>query len=171
MNLTSTLVALSIGVLSPISVACNSTPVAVTVAEKGDRPDLEHQNLGKGGLAISGYDPVSYFEVGGSKPRKGKSELSVRERGVTYRFATKENMELFKKSPAKFEPYYGGWCAYAMADGSKVEIDPTSYLIQDGHLLLFYKSFFNNTRKTWSKKPADYAVKADRRWAEVIKTD
>lgn len=131
------------------------------------RADYDHLNLGKKGLAIEGYDPVAYFEEGGAKPTKGKKELSYKVKGVTYRFSTKENLALFKKDPAKYEPAYGGWCAYAMADGDKVEVDPESYLIQDGKLMLFYKSFFHNTRKSWMKKPKDYQAKADKAWTKI----
>ena len=36
------------------------------------RPALDEYNLGKGRLALAGYDPVAYFDVGGGKPTKGK---------------------------------------------------------------------------------------------------
>src|SRR5213594_1234459 len=73
------------------------------------------------GTAISGYDPVAYFQEG--KAEKGKKELAVFVQGVTYYFATLQNKEEFKKNPVKYEPQYGGWCAYAMGkDGSKVDV-------------------------------------------------
>lgn len=157
---------------APLTAACMAAApqpaTEVMLLQDGDRPDLKHLNLDKSGLAIKGYDPVSYFPEGGSKPRKGKSELAFKDRGVTYRFATKENLELFKKSPAKFEPHYGGWCAFAMADGAKVEVDPKSYVIQGGRLMLFYKSFFNDTRKKWNKKSAELEAKANKAWGEIV---
>jgi len=138
------------------------------VLEEGDRPDKPHLNLDRSGLVLSGYDPVAYFPEGGSQPKKGKAELSLKQGGVTWRFATEENRERFEASPAKFDPAYGGWCAYAMADGAKVEVDPESYLIQDGRLMLFYKGFLNDTRKKWQKKPADYQARADREWTRIV---
>ena len=127
-----------------------------------ERADLRFCNLDKKGLAIEGYDPVAYFPEGGSSPKKGKREISYGYRGVTYRFANADNRERFKRTPARYEAAYGGWCAYAMADGKQVEVDPESYLIQDGRLMLFYKSFFNDTKKKWSKKPEKLQARGGR---------
>ncbi|MFT5051705.1 MAG: YHS domain-containing protein [Chlamydiales bacterium] len=172
MNLTSTVLALAATVLASPLIGCGSAPVAIVAqGSQGVRPDLEQQNVDRDGLAIAGYDPVSYFEGGASKPQRGKPEHSLLERGVTYRFATAENLELFKSTPGKYEPAYGGWCAYAVAKGSKVEIDPRSFLIQDGRLLLFYKSFLNDTRKTWGKTPGEFGVHADEYWAKLIQAE
>ncbi len=39
--------------------------------------------------------------------------------------------------PDKYEPAYGGWCAYAMGEsGEKVKIDPETFKILDGQTLL-----------------------------------
>lgn len=157
---------LSLGTAAPVLAYAAPTP-ATQVEEAKKHEHYDHLNIDKQGLAIEGYDPVAYFEEGGAKPTKGKKELHHEVGGVTYRFASKAHLELFKKDPAKYEPAYGGWCAYAMADGDKVEVDPKSYLIQDGKLMLFYKSFFHNTRKSWMKKPKDYQAKADKAWAKI----
>ena len=76
------------------------------------------------GIAVHGYDPVAYFAEG--KAVKGKKELgAVAYGGATYYFSSSANKDAFKKSPAAYEPRYGGWCAYAMgSEGSKVNIDP-----------------------------------------------
>jgi len=136
-------------------------------AQDGERSDLRFCNLDKNGLAIDGYDPVAYFPEAGSSPKKGKQELSHSYRGVTYRFASAENLERFKQTPARYEAAYGGWCAYAMADGKQVEVDPESYLIQDERLMLFYKSIFNDTRKKWSKQAEKLQAEADARWEKL----
>lgn len=72
-----------------------------------------------------------------------------------YYFISKANKDEFLKNAAKYEPQYGGWCAYAMgANGEKVEIDPETFKIVDGKLYLFYHSFTNNTLNTWNKDEA-----------------
>lgn len=139
----------------------------LTLPLTAQRTSADGQNLEKG-LAIQGYDPVAYFEVGGGSPTKGSEELSVTFDGATYRFATEKNRDLFLERPTRFEPFYGGWCAYAMAEGDKVEIDPESFLIQDERLLLFYKGFFANTRKSWLKNPDGLKRDADREWVELV---
>jgi peroxiredoxin len=51
--------------------------------------------------------------------------------------------------------------------GEKVEVDPKSFVIQDGRLLLFYKDLFTDTRKDWLKKQAEYLPKADASWKKL----
>lgn len=119
-----------------------------------------------GGVAVSGYDAVAYFKQG--KAIKGKKDLSVSADGVLYYFSTPENKEEFKKNYAKYEPQYGGWCAYAMGnDGTKVEVDPETFKIVDSKLYLFYNRFFNNTLKSWNKNEAKLKSNADANWQKI----
>lgn len=120
-------------------------------------------NLNKAGVAIDGYDPVAYFRQ--VKPIEGKRGFSVTVDGATYLFSTSQNAVLFKAEPSKYQPQYGGWCAYAMgATGEKVEVDPETFKILDGKLYLFYNKFFNNTLKSWNKDEANLKQKADANW-------
>ena len=76
---------------------------------------------------------------------------------------------MFKASPAKYEPQYGGWCAYAMgATNEKVEIDPETFKIINGKLYLFYHSWTNNTLKTWNKDEGNLKPKADVNWTKTF---
>jgi YHS domain-containing protein len=132
------------------------------------------KNLGDHGVALLGYDPVSYFK--GAKPILGKENLQVKVDDATYLFSTEENKQAFLKEPKKYEPEFGGWCAYAVADSkSKVEVDPNSFLIQDGKLLLFYKGFLANTREKWQnpkgKGPKEFLKTAEANWPAVKGTD
>ena len=69
---------------------------------------------------MEGYDPVSYFD---GKPVQGKSSFTYTYKGITYRFFDSANLAKFKTSPGKYEPSYGGWCAYAMGEnGEKVKV-------------------------------------------------
>ena len=122
-------------------------------------------NLDDDHLAIQGYDPVSYFQKTG--PREGKAQFSASYKGVNYRFASQENLKIFQSGPEKYEPQYGGWCAYAMADGEKVKIDPETFKIIDGRLYLFYNFYFNNTLKSWDKDEKSLKNKADLHWKEL----
>ena len=89
--------------------------------------------------------------------------------GVTYNFSSAENKEAFKKSPAAYEPQYGGWCAYAMGnDGSKVSIDPETFKIVGGKLYLFYNRFFTNTLKSWNKDEVTLKKNADTNWQKIF---
>ena len=119
-------------------------------------------------LAIQGYDPVGYFNQG--KAIKGKKEISTSYQGVTYNFWSNENKNAFIKNPTKYEPQYGGWCAYAMGSaGEKVEINPETFKIVDGKLFLFYNAFFNNTLKSWNKDEGNLKTQADNNWRKIYK--
>ncbi|CAN5813063.1 YHS domain-containing (seleno)protein [soil metagenome] len=122
-------------------------------------------NLEKG-IAIEGYDPVAYFTS--DKAIKGTKDMAVAYQGATYYFSSPENKEAFKKNPGKYEPQYGGWCAYAMGhDGSKVEIDPETFKIIDNKLYLYYNKYFNNTLKTWNKDETNLKSHADTNWQKI----
>ena len=127
----------------------------------------KHFNL-ENGVAIQGYDPVAYFTK--SKAIEGKKELAVFNQGATYYFSSVENKELFKANPSKYEPEYGGWCAYAMgAKGEKVEVDPETFKIINGKLFLFYNKFFNNTLKDWNKDETNLHTKANANWIKTFR--
>ncbi|MES2727182.1 MAG: YHS domain-containing (seleno)protein [Bacteroidota bacterium] len=127
----------------------------------------KHFNIDKNSLAVQGYDVISYFE---GKPQKGIAQFLVFYKGVQYYFISALHKEQFLKTPEKYEPAYGGWCAYAMgANGEKVEIDPTSYKIANGKLYLFYYSFINKTINKWNADEANLKTKADQSWNNLIK--
>jgi len=111
----------------------------------------ERLNLDKDGLAVKGYDPVSYHS---GNPEVGKKEFSFMLDGATYLFANEKHLETFKASPEIYLPAYGGWCAWAMLDGEKVGIDPKTYKVINGRTYLFYNSFFVNTKTKWDDRAA-----------------
>lgn len=119
-------------------------------------------NVDKTGIFVQGYDVVSYFS---GAPQKGSSRYQAVYKEATYLFVNEANKEKFLKAPQNYAPQFGGWCAYAVADSqAKVEVDPMSYLIQDGKLLLFYNGLFADTRKKWQKNPKSYLQKAETNW-------
>ena len=139
--------------------------IADIMAQEGSLR-LKEFNLQDGNVAIQGYDVVSYFM---GAPQKGSKSLSYAYEEVIYWFNNAGNRELFKKQPDKFEPVYGGWCAYAMGEtGEKVKIDPKTYKIIDGRLYLFYNFYFNNTLIDWNEAEQQLKTKADANWHKII---
>ncbi|MES2647978.1 MAG: YHS domain-containing (seleno)protein [Bacteroidota bacterium] len=125
-------------------------------------------NLSSKHVAIQGYDPVGYFAQG--KAIEGKAAYSIMHDGVTYQFSSPQNKAAFLAQPTKYEPQYGGWCAYAMgATGEKVEVDPATFKIVDGKLFMFYNKFFNNTLKSWNKDEKSLHTSADANWTNHFK--
>src|SRR2546427_261583 len=99
-------------------------------------------NLDKAGVAIQGYDPVAFFTE--HKPVMGKPEFPARHNGALYYFASKEHRDLFKADPAKYEPAFGGYCAYGVSRNKLVEIDVEAFQIVDGRLILQYSKSVRN---------------------------
>lgn len=140
-----------------------SAPAATQAAPRA----VQQHNLGKRQLALQGYDPVAYFPEGGGKPQRGLEAHELEHAGARYRFASAAHLERFRAEPARYEPAHGGWCSYAMGkDGSKVEVDPQSFVVANGRLFLFYKSFFSDTRASWLKD-AQLEPRADDAWQKL----
>ena len=141
--------------------------VSIASFAQNDSKRIAQYNL-ENKVAIQGYDPVAYFNQG--KAVKGKKEILASYLGVIYKFSSNENKDAFLKNPSKYEPQYGGWCAYAMGSaGEKVEINPETFKIIDGKLYLFYNAYFNNTLKSWNKDESDLKSKADNNWKKFYK--
>jgi|SRR5271165_3831480 len=117
------------------------------------------------GLAIKGYDPVSYFTSG--KPTPGLPQFLTTYNGATYRFVSAENRDRFLAAPAKFVPQYGGYCAYAISLNKIADIDPDEWAIVNDKLYL------NNgflAQSLWSLDKSSNIEKGDRNWPLVPKT-
>lgn len=76
----------------------------------------------KDGVAIGGYDVVSYFQSTG--PQNANSSLKHVYNAVAYYFMSAENLTLFKENMERYFSQFGGCCALAVSYGKKVLIDP-----------------------------------------------
>ncbi|MGJ8743399.1 YHS domain-containing (seleno)protein [Polaribacter sp.] len=123
----------------------------------------------KKGYVAEGYDVVAYFS---HKAVPGEKKFTTTFKDVKFKFSSKENLETFKKSPNKFIPQYGGFCAYAIgAKGEKVSINPKTFEIRDGKLYLFYNSWGTNTLELWQNEGAEeLQKKADKNWKKILKS-
>lgn len=140
---------------------------AVSSAQARTTRNVAEYNL-QAGVGLKGYDPVSYFPEGGGKPQAGQQNLKLDYMGVTYFFATAQNLDLFVQNPDKYEPTYGGWCAYAMASGSKVDIQPTIYTIHGNRLHFFVAK---RAKQNFDADVAGHEVRADSFWKRISGED
>lgn len=113
--------------------------------------------------AIKGYDPVAYFSE--SKPVQGTDEHTYEWKGATWHFANAENLETFTEDPEKYAPQYGGYCAYAVANGYTAKIDPEAWKIVDGKLYLNYNK---DVQQDWESKQQEYIEQANQNWPKVL---
>src|SRR5689334_14533186 len=120
-------------------------------------------NLDKFGVAIQGYDPVAFFTD--HKPVKGKPEFVIKRDGAIYSFASREHRDLFAKEPAKYEPSFGGYCAYGVSRNKLVEIDVEAFQIVDGKLLLQYSK---GIRDDFNKDAKANLARANANWPTLV---
>jgi YHS domain-containing protein len=137
----------------------------IAACGQSDAARQKHFNL-KRNLALEGYDPVSYFD---GKPLEGKPEIKTTHHGVVYQFATQANLAKFRTAPDKYEPAYGGWCAFAMGEsGDKVKVDPETFKIVGGKLYLFYNFWGNNTLTDWNREEPKLKTAGDTNWKKFL---
>jgi len=102
------------------------------------------------GVALNGYDPVSYFTR--KEPVKGKPEFELFWSGVPWYFASEANMEVFYKAPEIYAPQFGGYGTMSLARGFLSDGNPLIYTVLNDRLFLFYsfsnRDAFNLTDKT-----------------------
>jgi len=119
-------------------------------------------NTDKTGLAIGGYDPVTYFAA--DKPAKGDFQITAEHDGAVYRFINEHNRDLFKKNPQRYVPQYGNYCAYGVAVGQKFSADPTVWKIMDGKL---YLNLNPQIAELFNKDVKGHIAKADQNWKQI----
>ncbi len=120
-------------------------------------------DLDKDGVAIQGHDPVAFFTV--KAPLKGKPELTSEFHGARYRFHSAKNKAAFDTEPAKYEPQFGGYCAYGVSKAKLVEIDVAAFQVVDGRLLLQYSK---GVRDDFNADTAGNIKKADANWPKLL---
>jgi YHS domain-containing protein len=113
-------------------------------------------------LALRGYDPVAYFQDG--KPVLGSAKYSAVHAGAAYQFASEENLKLFKKTPERYAPQYGGFCAYGASLGKKFDGDPLAWKVVDGKL---YLNLSPDIQAKWQEDVAGNVAKADKAWPSI----
>ena len=87
------------------------------------------------GVALRGNDSVALFT--GLDVTPGHAKFTVVHDNVAYYFSSEETMKKFKADPAAFIPQYGGFCAFGVAKGLKLDGSPRFADVVDGKLYLF----------------------------------
>ena len=127
-----------------------------------DRSVVEY-NL-PNGIGLKGFDPVAVFPEGGDQPAQGDAQFTLDYMGVKYFFASEMHRQMFMQNPAKYEPSYGGWCAYAMASNSKVDIQPQVYTIHGNRAHYFVGV---RAKGNFDADVAGHEMRADEFWKQI----
>ena len=116
------------------------------------------------GLALKGYDPVAFFED--ARPALGDPAIGFRWHGILYHFVSEQHRKAFIERPARYLPQYGGYCAYAVSEGTTADGDPQLWAIVDKKLYL------NNNpvaKKAWDENRPGRIKAGDQNWPHIPK--
>ncbi len=111
------------------------------------------------GVALEGYDPISYFADG--NPTKGDPKIEATYDGALYHFASQAHREMFEKNPSKYAPAYGGYCGYAASIGKVRPANPLVWSIVEGQLIVQHTK---GAVELWEKDVLGNKAKADKYW-------
>jgi len=114
---------------------------------------------------LQGYDPVAFFTD--AKPAKGNPAITAESDGVTYFFASEKHKEAFMKSPQKYLPAYGGYCAYGVSVNRLFPVEIDTWEIVDGRLILQYDQA---TKRKFAKDKTANLKKADGYWPGLVES-
>ena len=114
------------------------------------------------GVAIEGYDPVSYFTEDAAT--KGSDKYTAEYNGATYYFSSAANRDLFNQSADKYAPAYGGYCTETLASGSLTPASPLNWTIHGDRLFLTRSP---QSTKVFRERRAVSVARADKFWRQV----
>lgn len=91
--------------------------------------------LSGSGVALRGNDAVALAT--GLEVTPGDAAFTYEYDGAAFYFASEETMGQFAANPEQYLPQFGGYCAFGVAIGMKLDADPHFADIVDGRLYVF----------------------------------
>lgn len=136
----------------------------VTIAVRPASAAVDPINKNIFGTALKSYDAVAYFKEG--RPVKGRDEFRHDWMGAKWYFASAANRDEFARNPEKYAPQFGGYCAWAVANGYTASIDPEAWRIIDGKLYLNYSK---DVQKKWEANIPGFIKQGNENWPKLKK--
>jgi hypothetical protein len=117
----------------------------------------------RNGIATDGTDPTGYFTEGA--PVAGDPAITLDWQGATWRFASAESRAMFEADPDRYAPRYGGYCAWAVAEGYTAPTMPEAWKIVDDRL---YLNFSRRIQRRWEQDIPGNIARAEANWPGVL---
>ncbi|MCF6344430.1 MAG: twin-arginine translocation pathway signal protein [Devosiaceae bacterium] len=111
------------------------------------------------GVAIEGYDAVSYYTQ--EAPALGRPEYELSWNGVVWYFSNEANRAVFIRAPEIYAPQFGGHGTMSLSRGYLTDGKANIFALLGGRLFLFYSSS-NKDAFMLSQKTA--YIKARNNW-------
>ena len=116
--------------------------------------------------AIDGFDPVAFFTD--SRPVNGSPFINATYQGAVYFFATEEHKASFEKSPEKYAPQFGGFCASGVGVNRLLPVDISTWQIHDGKL---YLNLNADVSKQFNMDIDSKIARAEKNWPALVATN
>ncbi len=116
------------------------------------------------GVALGGFDPVSYFTEEAPKP--GVATFAYEWAGVPWYFVNAANRDVFERAPEIYAPLFGGYGVMGLSRGYLTEGNPHIYRVEAGRLMLFHST---GNREAFGLSPRQTYEKAAANWPELSK--
>ena len=145
--------------LAPMLLAAATLTIAGSTAALSYSSPI---NVDKKGVALHGYDPVTYFDL--DKPQKGSEKFAFTYFGAKWYFVSAENRKKFAQSRGTLIPEYGGYCAKAVSENKLADVDPLAYKLVGGKL---YLNSDMKVQKIWEQDISGRISKADEYWPSL----
>ncbi|MEO9780496.1 MAG: YHS domain-containing (seleno)protein [Sedimentitalea sp.] len=116
-------------------------------------------------LGMHGNDPVSMFQ--GADPAQGDAAFTSSHDGIDYYFTTAESQSMFDADPAAYLPQFGGFCAFGVFAGKKLDGDVRYADIVDGKLYLFVNAAI---LEKYLEDPQPVIAGANEKWPGILNT-
>jgi YHS domain-containing protein len=142
-----------------------ATTLIGTISAAAPAFAIDEYNVSKGttvdghGVAFRGNDVVALVNGLGVVP--GQAERAHVHDGVAYYFASEEAMNAFAADPETYMPQFGGYCAFGVAVGKKLDGSPRFADIVDGKLYLFLNAA---VFRSYEQDKAGILAKAAENW-------
>lgn len=138
------------------------TVLVLATGAHGTEPDFTFVANPLTGVALDGYDPVSYFTE--PEPLPGRPDFDHLWAGRPWYFASAANRDAFIAAPTVYAPLFGGHGAMALARGYLSDGNPAIYLVHRDRLVLFYSI---GNREAFALNPDRALVQALGHWERL----
>ncbi len=152
----------------PAAVAEETAPAMMAKSESGVplHSEIDPAMCRPDGVAIGGYDPVSYRWPDG--PTMGSPDYEREFNGRKYRFVGEASRTTFDADPERYVPAYSGFCAITLALGRVTCPDYTNFQIENDRLYLFEITGFTNGRTLWNSDAEGFRQLANDNYSQLL---
>jgi YHS domain-containing protein len=144
--------------------------VVFTLTTSLSAQDKMANNIDNSNIALSGYSPVSYLDLG--LAQRGNKDFKSEYKKVAYYFTSAEQKATFDENPSRYLPQYGGFCAFGVYAGAKFRVDPTKFIVKDDQYYLYLNNVELDAKQLWLAENNHGKLKsvADTNWEKLGKT-